>query len=601
VTPVVSEEIIILKDHELPYRDGAEERLVEIISSAEDLSSDSDELVQAAGDWADKYHLDPARANVLRVFDLSSSARVLEVGGGCGAITRYLGETVAHVDSVEPVPARARVARLRCRDLVNVDVYVGLVEDVPTTSTYDYVVVVGVFEYTGDGSEDERPYRDFLQRCYDLLTPEGSLILAIENKIGVKYLSGAPEDHYGTSYEGVEGYPHDGTFARTFSRRELESMLQATGFSATTLAAFPDYKLTRGVFDADELVRRGAQTLLTSVPSFPSPDWVGSRDPSSDEGRLWESLVKAGLAAEFPNSFVVIASKGDVARSSALWPDSRSGRYFSWNRRSEFSNVTTIDGTDEGIVLTKSPLHEVKDRSALHVHGSQQKFAEGTLLSDLIASSEVARARELLEQWQRFVESQATDGLLDIDLVPHNILVQAGDFQAIDCEWYVPGITAESVVRRGVLLSALRFGQTGRRPLWAEPAAKAYDAAVAMGAWLGLGSHGEWIKEAVAEESAFQATVSRPLVGAGADPVAESRIAMDAMLEVVLVESVSSLRRQSQDAELGRRKVELDNAYKEREESLRASLAEATSELRAMRSTVSWRLTAPLRGVRRRL
>lgn len=86
------------------YTDGpdVEARLLRIVESASDITSSSRELEAAITDWSSRYHLDSRRANVLRALDhLSSTARVLELGAGCGALTRYLGERFAKVDAVE--------------------------------------------------------------------------------------------------------------------------------------------------------------------------------------------------------------------------------------------------------------------------------------------------------------------------------------------------------------------------------------------------------------------------------------------------------------------------------------------------------------------
>src|SRR5690606_28550559 len=115
-------------------------------------------LVAHATTWAERYHLDPARANIVRALDLPADARVLEIGAGCGAITRYLGETCAVVDALEPVPSRARAIMERTRDLPGVKVFIGHLDDVPDVPSYDVIVVIGVLEYVGEGSLDDRPY-----------------------------------------------------------------------------------------------------------------------------------------------------------------------------------------------------------------------------------------------------------------------------------------------------------------------------------------------------------------------------------------------------------------------------------------------------------
>src|SRR5699024_4192017 len=118
---------------------------------------------------------------IVRCLDLPASARVLEVGAGCGAVTRYLGETCALVDALEPVPSRAAAAAARNADLDNVQVFVGEIADVPDEAAYDVVVVIGVLEYVGAGTAERAPYAQFVRELAARLTPAGTLALAIEN------------------------------------------------------------------------------------------------------------------------------------------------------------------------------------------------------------------------------------------------------------------------------------------------------------------------------------------------------------------------------------------------------------------------------------
>jgi SAM-dependent methyltransferase len=117
------------------YRDGAEGRLLDTVASATDRSSSSDELEWAATDWPTKYSLSRSRANILRALDIPHDARVLEVGCGCGPLTRYLGERCSLVDGVEPSPTRASVAQQRTADLASPDVSVSGSSDAGLGST----------------------------------------------------------------------------------------------------------------------------------------------------------------------------------------------------------------------------------------------------------------------------------------------------------------------------------------------------------------------------------------------------------------------------------------------------------------------------------
>jgi len=131
------------------YSDGdAEENYIrDVIQRASDKSSFSDELEDAICDWSSEYHLTSRRANALRGVDLEPVKTALEIGCGCGAISRYLGEQGIRLDSVEGSPRRAEITRLRCEDLPNVQVVNSHFGElaIPDAS-YDMVVLNGVLE-----------------------------------------------------------------------------------------------------------------------------------------------------------------------------------------------------------------------------------------------------------------------------------------------------------------------------------------------------------------------------------------------------------------------------------------------------------------------
>jgi len=107
----------ILEGH-IPYRDGSEERILEVLTAASDRSSDSDELAAAITDWPSRYHLSRQRASLLRPLRLGPGLRILEIGAGTGVLSRYLAETGAQVvaleGSVERARAAATIARMAC-------------------------------------------------------------------------------------------------------------------------------------------------------------------------------------------------------------------------------------------------------------------------------------------------------------------------------------------------------------------------------------------------------------------------------------------------------------------------------------------------------
>ena len=72
------------------YSDGeeVEEMILAVITGARDKSSGSDELASHITTWPTEYHLSPSRLDLLAPFSFKD-LDVLEIGAGCGALTRF--------------------------------------------------------------------------------------------------------------------------------------------------------------------------------------------------------------------------------------------------------------------------------------------------------------------------------------------------------------------------------------------------------------------------------------------------------------------------------------------------------------------------------
>ena len=260
------------------YSDGAEaeQALYQVLSKSKDLSSDSEELEQYISDWPTEYHLSAARANLLKPFNIrgrnqNEKLRILEIGCGCGSITRYLAEQEnVQVDAVEGSPIRAGLAAMRCRDLENVTICTANINDISLPQAhYDLVVLVGVCEYAGrfsDKPNDVAALLELLTKARLSLANNGRVITAIENRLGMKYLFGANEDHYAQAYIGLDDYPQS-TGIRTYSRTQWGDLIKQSGFVYSHfLLPFPDYKIP-SVITCEDLDSTSAKQVLDDAPS----------------------------------------------------------------------------------------------------------------------------------------------------------------------------------------------------------------------------------------------------------------------------------------------------------------------------------------------
>lgn len=308
----------IATEKNFEYNDGDEheEYIYSVIKNADDISSDSKELVRFIKDWPSKYHLSIERSFAYRSLNFDRKMTVLEVGSGCGAITRFLGETGAEIVALEGSLRRAKITRERTRDLENVTVVCAPFDKVEFARSFDLVILNGVLEYSPLFVDSDAPFDAFLEKCNSLLSSSGALIIAIENQFGLRYFSSGKEDHTNVLYDGLHGYPSRPFGVKTFSRQELCDLVSKTVGSANLFLPIPDYKFPRALVK-EELTRH--VNLGELVADLQRYDFATVVKPKLHERLVYHELGKSNLIVDMSNSLFVIAGPGRAKLLSDDW------------------------------------------------------------------------------------------------------------------------------------------------------------------------------------------------------------------------------------------------------------------------------------------
>jgi len=324
------------------YSDGheLEERLARDVAGVQDRSVDSPEWAGHIVDWPSEYHFSRLRCNLLMPIPIRAGERVVELGAGCGAITRWLGETGADVIAVEGSARRAAIIASRCRDLPNVHVVAQDLHAIPQFAA-DWVMLIGVLEYSRVFHVGADPVASTLIAARNQLAPGGALVLAIENQLGLKYFAGCLEEHIGTRFSGIQGlYRENGPV--TFGRRELAARLDAAGFHAGRFfLPWPDYKLPTAVVD-ERAAGDPDFDLAGFVARCIARDYAGPSLRGFQETLVWSVLQRNGLIPDFANSFLVVAAETEESLAVRTPDSSTLAWNYSSNRRASLSVVTRI-------------------------------------------------------------------------------------------------------------------------------------------------------------------------------------------------------------------------------------------------------------------
>jgi len=338
------------------YADGAEEDVLSALDGVADCSEGSDELYSHAVDWPTTYHFSPRRGNILRPFEIKKHHRILEIGAGTGAITRYLGERGAEVIALEGESIRAQAIAARCSDLPNVEVVSGSLFDFADPSGFDLVVIIGVLEYAGPATADHRHQLDFLRYASELLRPDGTLVLAIENQLGLKYLLGYSEDHLGQPWVGVEGYPGKPSVC-TLPRATLGSLFDHIGLTAQRwFYPYPDYKLPRAILSEEAFDLPTSTDLVDQLVGRPILDLANPPTRFCDDRACHRVFLDADLGRDVANSFLVAAARQDAA-VDRITDGTAIAWHFSSDRLKHWRRTQTLRPTIDDLRFTASPTY----------------------------------------------------------------------------------------------------------------------------------------------------------------------------------------------------------------------------------------------------
>lgn len=620
------------------YSDGdeAEETILRIVREGKTL----DDLEQVS--WPTLYHLSPVRENICNWYPFKPGSRVLEIGAGCGAVTGALCGKGLEVYSVDLSQRRSTINFERHKDCKDLHLLVGNLNEISFEKPFNYILLIGVLEYAGKFTEGEHPYRSFLEHIRQLLKPEGKLLIAIENRLGLKYFAGAPEDHLDRVFAGLRGYePREGIC--TFSRSELSGLLEQSGFRGYRFYyPYPDYKFPLEIFTEETLAQQ----------HYGKPFQVFDRDRAEifPEAEVASLLARDGAAGALANSFLVEAASGReaLAPSRVFYAKLNSGR------KKAYRIGTTISGRDKPGRVSKFALSAEADQHIQKIAENERKLAEarkvlsGTLdgaeisypyahqktLEDMLREAaeredasgifdvfeRIARLSRIGEsEWEEtasftqwFGEERLSDWAIactkpaNIDMVPDNIFVDGDDCVLSDCEWVTDfAVPVGFIVWRSMENAWSRIPELDKvvhkEEMIRRLGIRTEDVPV-FRSW-------SWFFENRFVSEGKEANYAKAVCSSSFDPAQAERMARELASQEAHIEQLTQSERElkgtvgSQEAHIGQllqSERELKGTVGSQEahiEQLLQSERELKHELQTVYSSYSWRMTSVFRKV----
>lgn len=277
------------------------------------------------------YYLSDLSENILNWYSFDLNDSILEIGAGLGQLTTLLTKKCKEVVSIESNINYARAIEKRLSDAENLEVIVGTLDKIKLDKKFKYITLIGIDSKISELFKGN--FNELLNLLQNYLVEDGKMILAVDNKFGIRYFAGEEDSILNTKFASLDGYESKQVEIESFTRNSLESKLKECGYKYNFYYPLPDYKLPNVIFTDDTLP--DYHTFERYLPYHTDNSAI-----MFDELHVFREILKddKNQFKFFANSFLVEISKKDFVKKY---------NYISFNnlRKKEYRLITKIADT----------------------------------------------------------------------------------------------------------------------------------------------------------------------------------------------------------------------------------------------------------------
>ena len=380
------------------------------------------------------------RANIIKWYPFEPNKKILEIGANYGEITQELVKITPEVTSVEFTKEKIECIQKRIKGNIKLILCENL-EQLNLPEKYDYIIIIGTGEYAK--KLGFKNLEEMLKWSYEQLAEDGTMLVAVDNKFGVKYLAGSTRNNKEVPFANYKNYVEKDY--KMYGKVELENMLKQFP-NYKFYYPVPNYNLTNMIYSDKYLPKRSRYNIY----------YREDEEILFNETDFMENAIKNSKFDFFTNSYLIEISKTNT--SNVLYVN------YSNMRKKEYKIITKI--TSENV--TKEAYEEQGKKHIENIQKNIEKlkelgyttceqFENGKILSQYIDKPtmdeylaqllEKGKKEEFIQELDKWYK-QLKEGF--IDLVFQNVFYDGNEYIVFDQEWYEKNAPVEQIMYRSI-------------------------------------------------------------------------------------------------------------------------------------------------------
>ena len=264
--------------------------------------------------------------NILNWYPFDNNKVVLEIGGDSLELTKMLSQKVKKIVKIVQNSENTKSLIKSCK---NLEIIEGNINEINSDEKFDYILLIGSLPYFAKYANCKS--KEFLALLDRYLKDDGKIIIAVDNKFGIKYFAGNPDEYLNKKFVSMLNYNNETDKIETYTKQKLIQILDENGYKSKNFYyPLPDYRMPNVIFSDNELPK------YNNVDKY-VPYHTEKADILFNEIDLFREILKTdeNMFTFFTNSYLVEASKKENPIKY---------KYISYNnmRKKEYRLITKI-------------------------------------------------------------------------------------------------------------------------------------------------------------------------------------------------------------------------------------------------------------------